>query len=370
MSPFLVPGRKGKNVGGGVPFIVFISMEKIALTHQYSNIISIENLLEAWKEFERGKTKRKDVQEFGRHLMANVISLHHDLARKIYTHSAYEAFTISDPKPRNIHKASVRDRLVHRALYRALYPFFDKKFIHDSYSCRYLKGTHRAIQAFQKAATSASFGHTKTVWVLKCDIRKFFASIDQASLIEIVKRHIADSDTLWLIERVVESFESTGRGKGLPLGNLTSQLLVNIYMNEFDQFVKHGLKQRYYIRYADDFVFLHQEKMAILEMLPNIHNFLDERLGLTLHPDKVFVKTFASGVDFLGWVHFPTHRVLRTSTKKRMLKRLEMTSSLQTIRSYRGLLSHGNAFGLQKIVERYDDKLSVFSNPRMILKSF
>ena len=143
-----------------------------------------------------------------------------------------------------------------------------------------------------------------------------------------------------------------GRKKGLPLGNLTSQLLVNIYMNEFDQFVKHKLKARYYIRYADDFVVLSESKTYLESLLANMGQFLSTWLHLELHPDKVFIKTLASGVDFLGWVHFFGHRVLRTSTKRRMFRSLEQTQNEQSAASYLGLLKHGNAFTLQKRMKK------------------
>ena len=289
----------------------------------FEKIISVEDLLVAWKEFLKGKKSRKDVQEFQLYLMNNIIDLHTDLKSKTYTHGGYEAFNISDPKPRNIHKASVRDRLLHHAIYRILYPYFDNKFIYDSYSCRNNKGTYRAMDRFKYFARRVSKNNTKQCWVLKCDIRKFFASIDQNILIEILNKHIKDKDTGWLLEEVIKSFQSTRIYKGLPLGNLTSQLFVNIYMNEFDQYVKHKLKVKYYIRYADDFVFLSQSKSELENLLPEISLFLNEKLKLNLHPNKVFIKTFSSGVDFLGWVHFPKHRVLRTTTKKKMLRKLE-----------------------------------------------
>ena len=191
--------------------------------------------------------------------MDNIIDLHQDLKNKTYKHSSYHAFNISDPKPRNIHKASVRDRLLHHAIYRVLYPYFDNKFIHDSYSCRLGKGTHRAMESFKFFGRIVSKNNTKQCFILKCDIKKFFATIDHNSLRYIVMNYISDKDINWLISEIVESFH-TLPGKGLPLGNLTSQLLVNIYMNEFDQFMKHKLKVKYYIRYADDFVILSSNK--------------------------------------------------------------------------------------------------------------
>ncbi|MCX6703267.1 MAG: reverse transcriptase/maturase family protein [Candidatus Zambryskibacteria bacterium] len=321
----------------------------------FEEIISVENLLSAWKEFLVGKKNRKDVQEFQLRMMDSVLLLHSDLKNKTYVHGGYQAFSINDPKPRNIHKAFVGDRLLHHALYRVLYPYFDKKFIHDSYSCRVRKGTHKALDRFNTFARKVSKNNTQTCWVLKCDVRKFFASIDQVVLLEILRKHIDDTDTLWLLERLVESFDSGKQGVGLPLGNLTSQLLVNIYMNEFDQYMKHIIKEKYYIRYADDFVILNADKKHLEKLTVSISDFLNEKLKLTLHPNKVFIKTFASGVDFLGWIHFPYRRIIRTVTKKRMFKKLSVPDpKKETIDSYKGLLGWGNAYELiQKI-----DKIS------------
>lgn len=280
--------------------------------------------------------------------MSNILSLHQDLVAKVYKHGDYFAFNISDPKPRNIHKASVRDRLLHHAVYRVLYPFFDKTFIVDSYSCRVNKGTHRALRRFEYFARKVSRNHTKTCWVLRCDIRKFFASIDQKVLLGILGSYICDKDIVWLLTTVVQSFHSTEVGKGLPLSNLTSQLFVNIYMNEFDQFVKHRLKAKYYIRYADDFVILSTNRGELTMIHQKVEDFLMERLNLSLHPNKVFIETFASGVDFLGWVHFPKHRVLRTATKRKMFARV----SEKNVTSYLGLLSHGNTHELSEDLKR------------------
>ncbi len=324
----------------------------IKFSHTYDDIISVENLLKAWKEFKRGKSKRKDVLEFERNLMDNILCLHRDLKDKKYKHGKYEAFNISDPKPRNIHKATVRDRLLHHAIYRKLYFFFDKKFIADSYSCRKRKGTHKAINKLRYFGRKESKNHTKTIWVLKCDVKKFFASIDHRILIEILKENIEDKDVVLLLSEIIQSFNSGKTNKGLPLGNLTSQLLVNIYMNRFDQFVKHKLKVKYYIRYADDFVILSQNKEYLKKILPKMKEFLQNKLKLELHPRKVSIQTFSSGVDYLGWVHFSTHRVLRTVTKKRMMKRIKETKGKKdTKQSYLGLLGHGDTYKLaEKIV--------------------
>ncbi|MFA5987972.1 MAG: reverse transcriptase/maturase family protein [Candidatus Paceibacterota bacterium] len=322
--------------------------------NKYQDIISLENLYESWSKFVSNKKYKRDVAEFALNLSENIFGLHEELKNMSYKHGEYVAFNISDPKPRNIHKATVRDRLLHHAIYRQLYPLFDKTFIYDSYSCRLNKGTHKALDRFRYFARKVSNNDTKTVWVLKCDVRKFFASIDQATLTKIVKKYISDKNVIWLLNQIISSFCSTKEGvglpvqTGLPLGNLTSQLLVNVYMNEFDQFMKHEIKAKYYIRYADDFVIMSQDKAWLEETLKQIKEFLLTKLKLNLHPDKVSIKTLASGIDFLGWVNFIDHRVLRTSTKKRMVKSLVQSSGKEeSLQSYLGMLSHGNTGKIQ-----------------------
>lgn len=324
------------------------------LFHIFNNITSVENLLISWKEFLKGKRKRKDAADFQVHFMDNILSLHKDLIEKTYKHGEYEAFKINDPKPRNIHKASVRDRLVHHAIYRILYPYFDRKFIFDSYSCRISKGTHKSINRFVDFGRKVSQNNIRTCWVLKCDIKKFFASIDHEILKKILAKYIGDKDVSWLAGQIIDSFqEKDNVCVGLPLGNLTSQLLVNIYMNEFDQFVKRDLKVKYYIRYADDFVILHEDKKYLEKILPAISEFLEKELKLSLHPKKVSIETFSSGVDFLGWVNFPHHRTLRTSTKKRMLKNIAKNPKNEAMQSYIGMLSHGNTEKLQAQIKKF-----------------
>jgi retron-type reverse transcriptase len=322
-------------------------MSEIKFLIKYENIISLENLLEAWKEFSNGKKKKDDVLEFQQNLMVNIIRLQTELKNKIYIHGKYQTFKVNDPKPRDISKASVRDRLLHHAVYRILYPFFERKFIFDSYSCRDLKGTHRAIRRFNDFTRKVSQNNSRSCWILKCDVRKFFASIDHRILMDILREDIADEDILSLLNKIISSFHSTALGVDLPLGNLTSQLLVNIYMNKFDQYVKHKLKAKYYIRYADDFVFFSHNRADLVNILSQASLFLKEELRLDLHPNKVSIKSISSGIDFLGWVNFFDHRVLRTKTKKRMFKNIRWKEGKkETIQSYLGLLNHGNGHKL------------------------
>lgn len=321
---------------------------KIKLTHKFEDVISLENLLEAWKEFLPGKRKRKDVQEFHVNLMDNILKLHYNLVYHKYEHGGYKAFRVYDPKTRNIHKATVSDRLLHYAIYRQLYPFFDKTFIFDSYSCRLEKGTHKAIVRFNQFFLKVSRNNAKTCWVLKGDVRKFFASIDHKILINILKEYIPDENIIWLLNKVINSFQ-VEIGKGLPLGNLTSQLFANIYLNKFDRFIKHKIKAKFYIRYADDFVILSDDKFWLENQMFRIKEFLWFSLSLEIHPNKIFIKTMASGVDFLGWVNFPGYRTLRQTTKKRMFRKLRENGYKEdSLNSYLGMISHGDSFKIKK----------------------
>jgi RNA-directed DNA polymerase len=328
---------------------------RVQLSHTLNDIISVDNLLQAWVEFVNGKRNKPDVQLFSRNLMENVLVLHEELVAKQYRHGPYHAFSIADPKPRNIHKASVHDRVLHHAVYRTLYPFFDKTFIYDSYSCREEKGTHKALERFKAFSFAVSRNNTRTCWVLKCDVKKFFASVDQTVLLGILSTYISDKDIIWLLNEIISSFHSTAEGKGLPLGNLTSQLLVNIYMHEFDYYVKHQLKAQHYIRYADDFVLLSHDKAWLEAQISLIQQFLNEVLFLSLHPDKVYICSLASGLDFLGWVNFPDHRVLRPATSRRMKKRIAENPTPETVQSYLGLIRHGNTQRLTKeVLNKYE----------------
>ncbi len=344
----------------------------------YEDIISFQNLCKAWREFVVDKNRKDDVAEFTIKLSSNISDLYRDLLYGNYAHGLYESFIINDPKTRIIHKATVRDRLLHHSIYRILYPIFDKRFIFDSYSCRDFKGTHKALNRFRQFARKVSKNHRRTCWVLKCDVRKCFASIDHEVLMRVLRRHTVDDATLGLLWKIISSFSSGkvvgavggagGFGKGLPLGNLTSQLLVNIYLNELDQFIKHELKQRYYIRYADDFLVMHDDRGVLAGLLPKVRDFLQSELRLDLHPDKVSIETVSSGIDFLGWVHFPKYRVLRTTTKKRMFRNLLAKKAVidsegdseksekyeATLNSYLGMLSHGNSYKLGQQIRLYN----------------
>lgn len=256
-------------------------------------------------------------------------------------------FYVYDPKRRYIHKAQVKDRVVHQAIFRQLYRIFDPSFIYDSYACRFGKGTHAGVERLETFLRKETQNYTWNAWVLKCDISKFFDSIDHKILKKILFEKVECPGTRWLIENVIKSFEKD-KGAGLPLGNVTSQLFANIYMNVFDQYVKHVLKAKYYARYCDDFVLVSKDRDFLESLLPKISEFLEENLKLKLHAQKIEIRKVSHGIDFLGYVILPHYRVLRTSTKKRILRRTRVDVSKESECSYLGVLSHCKGYKIEK----------------------
>ncbi len=298
-------------------------------------------MFSAWSEFKVGKINKTDVAGFAVNIEEQLFYLHELLRSQKYVHGPYKAFFVRDPKLRCIHKASVR----------------------DSYSSRTNKGTHAARARLQQLAWRLSANNTKTVWVLKCDIKKFFDSVDHAILLELLHQRIQDQRTLILLQQIIHSFHFVP-GRGIPLGNLTSQLFSNIYLDGLDQYVKRYLRVKNYIRYADDFVLLSRDKRYLQALVPTIQDFLESQLRLLLHPVKVVLQPWHQGIDFLGYIHRPYHTILRTKTKRRMLKKVKEARKMlkrgvlspqkynQTIQSYLGLLKHCRSTTLKQILHK------------------
>lgn len=322
-------------------------------------IISPQALFKAWEIFKSDKRSKPDVAEFEMHLEENIFHLYRDLKNGTYQHGPYKGFWIHDPKVRRIHKATVRDRVLHHAIFRALNPIFEPTFIPNSFSCRIGKGTHKGVEKLREMIRAESRNNTRPCFALKCDVRKFFDSIDHTTLLEILSRRIKDKKVMDLMHEVVGSFDATRANlfdrKGVPIGNLTSQIFANIYMNEFDQFVKQVLKVKYYARYTDDFVIVAPNKAYLKDLLLPIQNFLKNTLYLELHPEKVTIRKHTHGIDFLGYVILPEHIRVRCKTKRRIPRKLrervdlyknEMISELRlgsSLQSYMGVLSHADA---------------------------
>jgi RNA-directed DNA polymerase len=334
----------------------------------YHKLITKENIFRGYKGFLVGKKSKADVIAFGNELEENLQTLHQLLINKTYKPGGYSQFYVRDPKLRLIHKSTVVDRVVHHLVSRELDPIFEPTFIAHSYSCRKDKGTHKGVFGLQKMGRKVSRNNVRACWALKCDIKKFFASINHKILFEILAKKIKDEDFLDLLAKIIDSFYSDRTTdikckKGIPIGNLTSQFFSNIYLNEFDQFIKQKFRIKYYLRYADDFVLLSENKEYLEKLLIPIGKFINEKLDLELHPQKIIFTKFQSGIDFLGYVVFPYHILPRTKTKIRMMRKIRnrinefkagkisKEKANETIQSYLGYLSHANAHEFRSELE-------------------
>lgn len=318
------------------------------MSNTFEEIISVENLLAAWREFLSGKKKRQDVQAFAVHLEDHLFDLNRELARGEWRHGEYMRFTVCDPKARIIHKASVRDRIFHHAIVRVIERSFDRSFIYDSWSCRRGKGTYHAVHRCHQELERLNRNYKGDLWVLKCDIRKYFQSIDHDILFEVLTKTIKDQQTLVVLKNIIESFPT-----GVPLGNLTSQLFANIYLNEFDHFVKEQLKSPFYLRYSDDFLLAHPSRGWLEQKISIMREYFASQRKLILHPNKIVLRPFHHGIDWLGYVLSPGYRVMRTKTRRRLWRNLkdrtdeylrkerDWESLSSTIASYDGILKTG-----------------------------
>ncbi|WP_217352449.1 reverse transcriptase domain-containing protein [Candidatus Viridilinea mediisalina] len=299
----------------------------------FHHVYAFENLYLAYSAARRGKRGRREVARFSARLEDNLFQLEAELQNGSYQPGPYRHFYIHEPKKRKISAAPFRDRVVHHALVNVIEPIFERKFIHDSYACRVGKGTHRALDRCTQFVRRHRF-------VLQCDVAKFFPTIDHAILRAILGRTLADSQLLQLCERIIASgagildserslhwfpgddLLAPLRPQGLPIGNLTSQFWANVYLNELDQFVKRELRCRAYVRYADDFLLFHDDKPTLHQWMRELRAFTAERLRLLLHPQKCHVFPTQSGVPFLGFHHFATHRRLKRPSVVRFRRRL------------------------------------------------
>ena len=332
----------------------------------YAKISSIESIFQAWNEFRVGKRNRKDVQIFERYLEDNLFNLQRKIANKTYKHGKYTAFNIHDPKFRHIHKAKVEDRIVHHGVVSIIEPLFDNSFIYDSYSCRTNKGMHKAVKRLYSFVRKVSNNYSDNCFALKLDIKKFFESMDHTILLNLLKKKINDKNFILLIKNILSSFS---KNKGIPIGNLTSQIFANVYLNELDKFMKQTLGIKYYIRYCDDFVILSKDRQYLENLVIKVEEFLIKSLKVSLHENKIIICKYIQGIDFLGYIVLPYFILPRTKTRKRAFRKMYQKykdlengiiskhSFNQSLQSYLGFLKHANTFKL-----RMDLKQSVFGN--------
>ena len=312
------------------------------------------NLRRAYQNASRGKRRRSATAAFESLLADNLLELEQELNEQTYQPGTYNNFYIHEPKRRLISAAPFRDRVVHHALCNITVPYFEKLFIADSYANRIGKGTHRAIDRCQQFAR-------KYKYVLQCDIAQFFPSIDQEVLRQTLNSMLPDESVSWLIDRILASGRdvlaaeydmvyfpgddllAVNRPRGLPIGNLTSQLWANCYMNPFDHFVRRELGCKAYIRYVDDFLLFSDDKKELMQCRDAMASRL-ERFRLTLHAGSAHPRPVGEGISFLGFTLYPDYRRVKQRkgfAYRRKLRYLIQTADRTTIRSsVEGWINH------------------------------
>ncbi|AJA42487.1 RNA-directed DNA polymerase [Alkalihalobacillus alcalophilus ATCC 27647 = CGMCC 1.3604] len=341
------------------------------LGNLYEQIIDYENLWEAYLNARKGKRFRGEVLEFSNNLEENLIQIQNELIYKTYEIGRYREFHVYEPKKRLIMSLPFKDRVVQWAIYKVLEPYFDRQFISDSFACRKGKGSQQAASRVQYWIRKVERTGARP-YHLKCDVSKYFYRIDHQVLLSMLQRKIKDDDLMWLLEKIICSedvnfgvplmdhqFEEDRiEGMGMPIGNLTSQLFANLYLNELDQFVKHKLKIKYYARYMDDMVIIDNDKQNLNAILEDMDLFLRFDLKLLLN-NKTAIRPTSDGVDFVGFRIWSTHKKLKKKTVKKMKKRLkylqkayargevELEHIKPTIASYLGLMKHADCHKLK-----------------------
>ncbi len=296
----------------------------------YDKLCSSENLRAAFRKARKGKSKKWYIREFETDLKNNLLKLRKELVELAYEPRPLKIFVIRDPKTRVISASNFRDRVVHHAVCNIIEPIFDRTFICDSYANRRGKGTHAALRRFDsfkrkvaqngKLVRSAKDNNMVVGYFLKADIRHYFDSVDHDVLMGIIRNRIYDEKVLTLIRKILNNHTSKIPGKGMPIGNLTSQFFANLYLNELDYFVKHRLKAKYYMRYVDDFVILHRRKEVLAEWKDEINEFL-KTIKLELHNDKSKIYTLYSGANLVGFRIFYHYRLPKKSNIQLFTKR-------------------------------------------------
>ncbi|ABR48703.1 RNA-directed DNA polymerase (Reverse transcriptase) [Alkaliphilus metalliredigens QYMF] len=340
----------------------------------YEQIYDFENLYFAYLEARKDKRFRDEILKFSANLEENLIQIQNELIWKAYKVGRYREFYVHEPKKRLIMALPFKDRVVQWAIYRVLNPLFEKTYTEHSYACRIGRGTHQAAKKLQYWLRQIDRKPQK-YYYLKMDISKYFYRVDHSIALKILRKKIKDKDVLWLMEEIIQS-EDMAFGlplgmepgdcpkymrlhdKGMPIGNLTSQLLANIYLNELDQFCKHKLQIKYFIRYMDDFIVLHHDKKYLHRLKVEIENFLNSELELHLNR-KTCIRPTPVGIEFVGFRIWPTHMKLKKKTAKKMKRRLKYLQKAYgrndvtfedvntCVQSYLGILQHCDSYYLK-----------------------
>lgn len=336
----------------------------------YQKVCSYDNLVLAWKKARKGKTLKQYVIDFEKDLKNNLTLLRVELLLHAYQPRPLKTFTLRDPKTRTISVSDFRDRVVHHAICNIIEPILDRTFIFDSYANRKGKGTLAAVkrlETFQRKVSKnktlvQKFNKRNIIrsFFLKGDIKKYFDTVNHEILLEILKRKVKDKELLFLIRKILSNHQAKEKGKGMPLGNLTSQFLANVYLNELDQFVKKQLKVKYYVRYVDDFVILHNDTNELYFYKERIEEFLGDHLRLKLNQDKSKIEPLARGIQFLGFRNFYHHKILKKKSTRRIyhkvhslendyhLRRMDYDKIYDFLEGWCAYARNANTFRLRK----------------------
>lgn len=360
---------------------------------EYDSDIELHELFEAYFECRRNKRNTANALAFEVDYERHLIDLWQDINAYRYSPGKSIAFIVDKPVRREIFAADFRDRVVHHLLIRKLNPLFEKTFITDSYACRVGKGTHFGVQRIDRFIRRCSQNYTQDCYILKLDIQGFFMSIHKdilwtklqafinahyhradKNLLLALCRKIIDNDPTrhcvikgqtsdWQDLPATKSLFHSPVRRGLPIGNLTSQIFANFYLNSFDHYVKHTLGVQYYGRYVDDFIVVHPEQEFLRSLVPKLRDFLKTTLALTLHPKKIHLQHFSKGVPFLGTIIKPGRIYIAKQTKGNFYaaiqkhnqvvqtakpSKIERNACLSSLNSYLGILKHYKTYRLRK----------------------
>ena len=362
-------------------------------SHNEKPKIELEEFFEAYFNCRSNKRNTANATAFEVDYESNLVQLCKEINNETYQIGRSIAFTVDKPVKREIFAADFRDRVVHHLIIGKLNQLFEKQFIHDSYSCRVGKGTHFGIQRIDRFIRQCSANYTNDCYILKLDLQGFFMSINKNILFEKLERFIKekyyypDKDLLIKLCKQVIFNDSTKnciiKGSksdwdnlpqtkslfhsqsncGLPIGNLTSQVFANFYMDSFDHFVKHDLKIRYYGRYVDDFVIVYEDKEYLKKLIPILSEYLQSELQVTIHPKKIYLQHYTKGVKFLGTVIKPNRIYIANRSKGNFYNAIEKQNKivldhkptkeekaafLSSMNSYLGIMKHYKSYNLRK----------------------
>ncbi len=350
------------------------------------SVLTLEAVFDAYFDCRRHKRNSLNHLAYEMELERNTVQLWRDLESGHYEIGRSIAFVVTYPKIREIWAADFRDRVVHHLVYNAIRPRFERSFIRDSYACIPKRGAHDGMRRVSHFVRSVTKNWSVPAYAMKADIANFFNSIDNERLIEILGAHVSEQWLMDLIAQIIhhnprpnvirqsspemfavvpvhKSFMHAPPGKGLPIGNLTSQFFANVYLNELDQFVKHKLKVRYYGRYVDDIILFHEDAEVLNHWYDEIKKFLDEKLKMRLHPHKKWLNRADVGIDFVGFVIKPGRTYLRQmsfSRCKQKIRAWEKKGAMvdkhvlddlsASVNSYLGMLRQVDGYNARKSI--------------------